>query len=69
MVADLNVFDPARILPSLPEVRRDLPGNGLRLTQKCQGILATIVSGQVLLLNGEHTGALPGKLLRGSLAK
>ena len=68
MVADLNVFDPARILPALPEVRRDLPGNGLRLTQRCQGILATIVSGQVLLLHGEHTGALPGKLLRGSLA-
>ena len=67
MAADLNVFDPARILPALPEIRRDLPGNGLRLTQKCQGILATVVSGQVLLVNGEHTGALPGKLLRGSL--
>ena len=30
--------------------------------------LATIVSGKVLLRNNEHTGALPGQLLRGPLA-
>jgi N-acyl-D-aspartate/D-glutamate deacylase len=26
--------------------------------------LATVVGGEILLRNGEHTGALPGKLLR-----
>jgi N-acyl-D-aspartate/D-glutamate deacylase len=29
-------------------------------------LLATIVNGQVLMRNNEHTGALPGQLLRGS---
>jgi CO/xanthine dehydrogenase Mo-binding subunit len=28
----------------------------------------TIVNGEVLMRNNEHTGALPGKLLRGPLA-
>ena len=31
--------------------------------------MATVVNGQVLLRNNEHTGALPGKLLRGPLAQ
>ena len=30
--------------------------------------MATVVNGEVLLRNNEHTGALPGKLLRGPLA-
>ncbi len=30
---------------------------------------ATVVSGQVVLPNNEHTGALPGQLLRGPLAR
>jgi N-acyl-D-amino-acid deacylase len=38
------------------------------LKQKADGILATIVGGQVLLRNNEHTGALPGRLMRGPLA-
>jgi N-acyl-D-amino-acid deacylase len=69
MIADMNVFDPQSIEPELPEVAHDLPGNGVRLTQRCRGILATVVSGQLLFLDGEHTGALPGRLLRGPLAQ
>jgi N-acyl-D-amino-acid deacylase len=68
MVADLNIFDPETIRPDLPQVARDLPGSGVRLTQKCSGIHATVVSGKVMLKNGEHTGLYPGKLLRGPLA-
>jgi N-acyl-D-amino-acid deacylase len=68
MVADLNVFDPERICPELPQVATDLPGNGMRLVQKCSGIHATVVSGAVVLMKGEHSGRYPGQLLRGPLA-
>ncbi len=66
--ADLNVIDPATVGPALPEVGCDLPGGALRLKQRASGIAATIVSGEVLLRDGDHTGALPGRLLRGPLA-
>jgi N-acyl-D-aspartate/D-glutamate deacylase len=62
------VFDPERITPLLPEVVYDLPAGARRLKQKSTGILATVVNGEVLLRNNEHTGALPGQLLRGPLA-
>ncbi|MEE8166436.1 MAG: amidohydrolase family protein [Myxococcota bacterium] len=64
LVADLVVFDPETIAPELPQIHHDLPGGARRLVQKATGIAATIVSGEVLLRNGKHTGALPGKLLR-----
>jgi N-acyl-D-aspartate/D-glutamate deacylase len=63
-VADLNVFDPERLDPGMPILRRDLPGGAPRLDQRATGILATVVNGEVLLRDGEHTGALPGRLLR-----
>lgn len=68
MIADLVVFDPERVAPAMPTADTDLPGGGKRLKQNATGIGATIVGGQVLLRNGEHTGALPGRLLRGALA-
>jgi N-acyl-D-aspartate/D-glutamate deacylase len=52
----------------LPSLEYDLPAGARRLKQKASGLLATIVNGQVVLRNNEHTGALPGKLLRGPLA-
>ena len=67
--ADLVVFDPERVRPLLPEVTHDLPAGARRLRQKATGIAATVVNGKVLLRDGEHTGALPGKLLRGPLAR
>ncbi|MGE0384646.1 MAG: amidohydrolase family protein [Gammaproteobacteria bacterium] len=69
LAADLIVFDPDRIGPRLPEVVRDLPGGAMRLTQRADGIDATVVGGQVVLRAGEHTGAYPGRLLRGPLAR
>ena len=36
-----------------------------RLVQKAEGVVATIVNGQVTLENGKPTGRLPGVLLRG----
>ena len=67
--ADVCVFDPATVAPLMPEVATDLPAGAKRLTQRAQGILATVVNGEVLLRDGEHTGALPGELLRGPLAR
>ena len=63
-VADLNVFDPAEIAPEMPELVHDLPAGERRLVQKASGIRATVVAGQVVLEHGDHTGALPGRLLR-----
>ena len=63
-VADINIFDPATIAPLMPEVVHDLPTGARRLSQRSVGIKATLVSGEVLIENGEHTGALPGRLLR-----
>jgi N-acyl-D-amino-acid deacylase len=65
MVADINVFDPNTITPAVPEVVADLPGGGRRLVQKAAGMRATLVAGQLTMEDGEPTGALPGRLLRG----
>ena len=62
--ADLNIIDPTRVEACLPEVVHDLPAGATRLTQRAEGILATVVGGEVLLEHGEHTGALPGRLVR-----
>ena len=68
MAADINIFDPVRLMPELPVLVADLPGGAKRLIQRSTGILATIVNGKVLLRDGQHTGELPGRLLRGPLA-
>jgi N-acyl-D-amino-acid deacylase len=67
--ADVIVFDADTIGPQMPELVYDLPAGARRLKQKADGLLATIVNGQVLLRNNEHTGAEPGQLLRGPLAR
>jgi N-acyl-D-aspartate/D-glutamate deacylase len=64
MAADIVVFDADTIAPRMPEVVCDLPAGAKRLKQKCDGMMATIVNGQVLLRDNEPTGNLPGKLLR-----
>lgn len=63
-IADINIFDPATFGPKLPEVTYDLPTGVRRLSQRATGMKATIVAGQIMIENGEHTGALPGKLIR-----
>ncbi|MFE3752798.1 amidohydrolase family protein [Nocardia tengchongensis] len=62
--ADLNVIDyeALRLLP--PAVAYDLPGGARRLLQRAEGYRATIVSGEVVLRDGEDTGARPGALIR-----
>ncbi len=64
--ADVNVIDFDRLNVRAPEVRYDLPAGGRRLVQRTEGYEATIVSGIPVSRNGEATGALPGRLVRGA---
>ncbi|QEH78222.1 amidohydrolase family protein [Sphingomonas sp. C8-2] len=63
--ADLNVIDMDRLHLHAPHASYDLPTGGRRLSQRADGYEATIVSGVVTYRNGEPTGALPGRLVRG----
>ena len=63
--ADLNVIDFDKLRVEAPVMKWDLPAGGKRLLQKARGYRATIVSGAVTYRDGEATGALPGKLVRG----
>ena len=69
MAADINVFDFARLTPGMPVMTSDLPGGARRFVNKTDGIRATLVGGEILMERGEHTGALPGRILRGPLAR
>ena len=66
MKADINVLDYDRLRLRAPEVVYDLPAGGKRLVQRTDGFDATIVSGAVVYRDGEATGALPGRLVRGA---
>lgn len=65
-MADLNVIDFETMRLYRPEAIFDLPAGGRRLVQRAGGYDVTIKAGQVIFRNGEHTGALPGKLVRRS---
>ena len=66
MRADLNVIDLDNVRLMKPESIGDLPDGAKRLHQRASGYDATIVAGQVTYRKGEPTGALPGRLVRGS---
>lgn len=66
MRADLNVLDLERLHLHAPRAVYDLPAGGRRLVQRADGYVATVKSGAVTYREGVHTGALPGRLLRGA---
>ncbi len=66
MKADVNLIDWDRLATGKPQMVADLPAGGKRLIQRARGYRYTIVSGQVVMEDGEHTRALPGRLLRGA---
>ena len=68
-LADINIIDFDRLRLPPPYVAFDLPAGGRRLVQTAEGYRATLKSGQTIMENGERTGALPGKLLRGPQAR
>jgi N-acyl-D-amino-acid deacylase len=62
--ADVMIFDPDTIGPWKKEFVHDLPGNVGRFKAWGQGVQATIVNGQPIVLHGELTGRLPGQVVR-----
>jgi N-acyl-D-aspartate/D-glutamate deacylase len=64
MIADINIIDFEALRLHRPEAIFDLPAGGRRLVQRAEGYDATIKAGEVIFERGEHTGALPGKLVR-----
>ncbi|MBI3301975.1 MAG: amidohydrolase family protein [Deltaproteobacteria bacterium] len=62
--ADLVIFDPRTVAAGDKEMLYDLPGGEGRFVQQAQGIHWVIVNGAVLLTEGQHSGALPGQVLR-----
>jgi N-acyl-D-aspartate/D-glutamate deacylase len=63
--ADVVVVDFPRLRLRPPVMAFDLPAGGKRLLQQADGYLHTFVSGTETYTNGEPTGALPGRLVRG----
>ena len=65
-IADINIIDFGALQLHRPEAVFDLPAGGRRLVQRADGYDMTIKAGEVIFKAGEHTGALPGKLVRRS---
>ena len=63
--ADVNVFDYDHLQVEAPRLVRDLPAGGRRLVQHPTGYKLTICSGVVTFEDGQPTGAMPGRLVRG----
>jgi len=64
MVADIVIFDPDTVRPLPLEVVHDFPTGAKRIKEPAEGIVATVVNGEVLMEGGKHTGVLPGRVLR-----
>jgi N-acyl-D-aspartate/D-glutamate deacylase len=64
MVADLMVFDLPKLGVKEDEITRDGPNGSPRRVQGATGVDHVVVGGQVVLNHGQHTGALPGRILR-----
>jgi N-acyl-D-amino-acid deacylase len=64
--ADLNVIDFDNLHLYAPEMIFDLPAGGRRLVQRADGYKHTIVSGELTFEDGQPTGAMPGRIVRGA---
>ena len=64
--ADVNLVDVDALGVGPVEMIQDLPAGGRRLVQRATGYRATLVAGEVIMRDGESTGALPGRLVRGA---
>ena len=62
--ADINIIDFEDMSLEYPEIVNDFPGGAGRFIQRSTGYSKTIVNGEVFMQDGEHTGALNGKMLR-----
>ena len=64
-LADINVIDFDALSLHRPEAIHDLPTGGRRLVQKVDGYRHIIKSGRPTFADNQHTGELPGRLVRG----
>jgi N-acyl-D-amino-acid deacylase len=64
LAADIVVFDPGTVNCGPETIVRDFPAGGWRIKEPAEGVHMTIVNGEVLIEDGRHTGALPGRVLR-----
>jgi N-acyl-D-aspartate/D-glutamate deacylase len=62
--ADVNLIDFDRLRLHKPELVHDMPAKGRRFIQRVDGYEATLVAGMPIFERGEHTGAMPGRLVR-----
>ena len=62
--ADVNVIDFENVTELHPEMAADFPGGAKRYIQKARGYKATLINGEVNLMDDELTGARAGKVLR-----
>jgi N-acyl-D-aspartate/D-glutamate deacylase len=66
--ADVNLIDFDGLRLYQPELVSDLPAGGRRFVQRVDGYKTTLVAGIPIFEQGEHTGALPGRLVRAGQA-
>lgn len=66
MLADVNVLDLDELGCAPPRIVEDLPAGGRRLVQGSYGYVCTIKAGVPTFVGGEHTGELPGRVVRGA---
>src|SRR4029077_20151028 len=62
--AALNLIDFDRLRLHKPELVHDMPACGRRFVQRVDGYEATLAAGIPIFERGEHTGAMPGRLVR-----
>lgn len=65
LLADINIIDFDALSLRRPEAIFDLPTGGKRLVQRVDGYRNIVKRGVVTFENGEHTGAVPGRVVRG----
>ena len=63
--ADINIIDMDELHLYRPTVKFDLPAGGRRLLQRADGYKHTFLNGIEIYHDGEATGELPGRLVRG----
>jgi len=62
--ADLVILDETKVGRGATYMRPDVPGGASRIYADAEGIPHVFVNGVQIVRNGEHTGALPGTVLR-----
>jgi N-acyl-D-aspartate/D-glutamate deacylase len=65
-LADVNVIDFDALRLHAPQMAYDLPAGGKRLLQRAEGYRHTFKRGVEIMSDGEATGELPGRLVRGA---